>query len=354
MEGLSFYADLLLGWYSENKRMLPWRQSHDPYKVWLSEVILQQTRVNQGLPYYLKFIDAFPSVMDLAQADESQVLLQWQGLGYYSRARNLHKCAQEVVSRFNGIFPGSYEELIRLPGIGPYSAAAIASISFHEKIPVLDGNVFRVLSRLFDIDKEIQTASGKKYFQKLASSMIPNELPGEFNQAIMEFGAKQCVPKNPDCHSCMLQSHCISFSLGNQHIRPVKKKRSPKINRYFNYLVLENDRGIFLNRRINKDIWSGLYDFYLIESTDRILSWETLIRRASVTGIDRTHARSVKEYKHVLTHQNIYAAFYRAYLPNNLSFPEKMLRTGQLYEWNEIQKLPKPVLINKYLKEEIF
>jgi len=351
---LSHHTDLLLRWYSVNKRKLPWRQTQDPYKVWLSEVILQQTRVAQGLPYYNKFIERFPSVHDLSNASIQEVLLHWQGLGYYTRARNLHKCAKTIVSEFDGIFPGSYSELIRLPGIGPYTAAAIASISFNEEKPVIDGNVFRVLSRLFDINEEIHSLSGRKYFEKLANIMIPSKNPGDFNQAIMEFGALQCIPKNPGCDICDLRSLCLSYSNKNQHERPVHQKKTYKSTRYFDYLVFEDEKGLYLQKREKKDIWKGLYDFYLLESKTKKNDLTEILRDNKLFRNIDLHVNHIREYKHILTHQIIFATFYHVRFTNYHLTANILLNTGKFYSLNEIEALPKPVLIDKYLKEEIF
>jgi A/G-specific adenine glycosylase len=352
----TYITDQLLSWYFTNKRPLPWRETNDPYHIWLSEIILQQTRVGQGLPYYERFVEKFPSVFDLSSASEDEVLLLWQGLGYYSRARNLHKCARKIVSEYHGQFPKSYAALIKLPGIGPYTAAAIASICYKESKPVLDGNVFRVLSRLFDIKENISTGAGKKYFETIAKNMIPETDPGDFNQAIMEFGALQCTPVNPDCISCIMNSHCLSYKNNSQHERPVKEKRNQKVIRHFNYLVLENELGLYLKKRRDNDIWQGLYDFHLIESSkpgksDLPSSVNPILRK---TAADIQPA-GIRHFKHVLTHQIIYACFHHIRLKTNgLSGLGVLLKGGKFYPLDEIMKLPKPVLIDKYLKEEIF
>jgi len=333
---------------------LPWRQTKDPYKIWLSEVILQQTRISQGMPYYERFIERFPSIFDLAGAEEQKVLLLWQGLGYYSRARNLYKCAQKIVTDYNGIFPDSYEELVKLIGIGPYTAAAIASISFKEKTPVLDGNVFRVLSRLFNVSKDIGTTNGKKYFYKLANALIPDNVPGEFNQAIMEFGALQCLPKNPDCESCVLKINCLSYSKNNQHQRPIKQKKLQKITRYFNYLVVDQENGLYLNKRESDDIWKGLFDFYLFESDVKYSDFMQISNDVCTINENDLLFHGIHEYKHILTHQVIYASFYHITFQNSDFIENRLLNGGNFYNKEQIQNLPKPVLIDKYLKEEIF
>ena len=352
---LTLYTKALLNWYSDNRRELPWRQTDDPYKIWLSEIMLQQTRVVQGLPYYMNFLNRFPSVVDLANASEKEVLLEWQGLGYYSRARNLHKCAKKIVVDYEGIFPDSYAELIKLPGIGPYTAAAIASICYKESVPVLDGNVYRVLSRLFDINIDINSAKGKKFFFDIAQRLISEEMPGEFNQAIMEFGALNCLPKNPKCKNCVLNLDCESFSLKNQQDRPVKSPKKKKRIRYFNYLVLGNDRSLFMNQRVKNDIWKGLYDFQLIESDGKISDKMVFLEELGIIIEDEWQIHHIKEYKHVLTHQVIHATFYYIDSTSQSNFiNEDPIKNADFYNFDQIENLPKPVLIDKYLKEEIF
>ncbi|HEY0769642.1 MAG TPA: A/G-specific adenine glycosylase, partial [Sphingobacteriaceae bacterium] len=233
--GKRYFPDKIVKWYSENKRSLPWRETKDPYRIWLSEIILQQTRVAQGLPYYLRFVERFPTVSHLASAPQDEVLRLWQGLGYYTRARNLQKCAQTIVEKYSRKFPRTYAELISLPGIGEYTAAAIASISFNEKVAVVDGNVFRVLSRVFGIDTPINSAEGKKGFSKLANDLIHETAPADYNQGLMEFGALFCTPKNPKCEECVFRKSCHAFQNGLQQQLPVKLKSKASRKRYFYY-----------------------------------------------------------------------------------------------------------------------
>ena len=351
---LSQHTDLLLRWYSVNKRSLPWRQTRDPYKIWISEVILQQTRVIQGLPYYNRFIERFPAIKNLAKAEIHEVLLYWQGLGYYSRARNLLKCAKTIVEIYGGEFPDSFDELLKLPGIGPYTAAAIASIAFNKKAPVIDGNVYRVLSRLFDINKNIYSTKGKKYFYKIANAMISDKHPGEFNQSIMEFGALQCVPRNPDCMLCDLKSYCLSYLKNNQEIRPVREKKLAKRVRYFDYLVLEVERGIYLRKRVEKDIWNGLYEFFMLETKTKNKDLMEELKKRELFKNINFYIGNIREYKHILTHQIIFASFYHIKVVNVDISSDLGLNNGRFYSLEEIENLPKPVLIDKYLKEEIF
>lgn len=304
-------------WYRQNKRDLPWRASKNPYFIWLSEVILQQTRVDQGMPYYQKFVSEYPRVSDLAVADEDSVLKLWQGLGYYSRARNLHRTAQQVVEEYEGVFPSTYDELLKLKGIGPYTAAAIASIAFNEAKAVVDGNVYRVLSRYFGIDTPIDSTQGKKEFQQLADTLLPINEAGHFNQALMEFGALFCVPNNPDCHSCPIGNSCASLATGKVGERPVKQGKTKVRKRYLHYFHLETDTKIALQQRLGKDVWLKLYEFPLIESESEELP-ETAADLISEPQL-------IYQTKHVLSHQHIYASFYRG-TPNpnaKLSFVSK-------------------------------
>lgn len=293
-------------WYRLNARSLPWRETKNPYFIWLSEVILQQTRVDQGLNYYLKFIHAFPTVEKLALADEEHVLKLWQGLGYYSRARNLHKTAKEVVERFNGEFPASYTDLLSLKGIGPYTAAAIASFAFDLQHAVVDGNVYRVLSRYYGIDTPIDSTEGKKEFQSLASTLIPADQPALFNQSIMEFGALFCTPANPNCEQCPLLDSCQSGSNQLYKQRPVKAKKTAVRDRYFHYFHIEFDQQIAIHKRESKDVWQHLYEFPMIETTTA----ELLNTDLASLSIDSARLNTQYTSKHILSHQRIHAIFY--------------------------------------------
>lgn len=293
---------LISDWYRLNARDLPWRTTKNPYFIWLSEVILQQTRVDQGMNYYLKFIENYPVLNDLANADEASVLKLWQGLGYYSRARNLHKTAQQVRDEYQGDFPKTYSEIIQLKGIGPYTAAAISSFAFDLPHAVVDGNVYRVLSRYYGIDEAIDSGQGKKLFQELADSLIPASDPALFNQAIMEFGAIHCVPNNPDCTSCVLAPSCASaFNPELIKKRPYKKGKTKVRKRYFHYLHLEKDQQIALGQRTGKDVWEKLYEFPLIESESE-----------SIPEAFKDGASLCYQTKHILSHQHIYAYFYKS------------------------------------------
>ncbi len=332
------FNNKIIAWYEEHKRDLPWRHTVDPYKVWLSEIILQQTRVNQGMPYYHRFIEKYPTVLHLAQADEQEVLRLWQGLGYYSRARNLHKCAKEVVSTHQGKFPNSFEELKRLPGIGDYTAAAIASFSFKKPVAVVDGNVYRVMARVFGIDTPINTPKAKKEFFDLANKLISTQHPDRYNQAVMEFGALHCTPQNPRCEDCVFTKQCFAKQKGMQKQLPVKERKLKVRKRYFYYIVRINGKSLAMQKRVAKDIWHGLYDFELLEKT-KPLSEAGLMKELKLK-----HFEITEEYKHVLSHQIILARF--------IVLREKTVnRKKAFYSLKEVAELPKPVLISRFLED---
>lgn len=345
-----YFSDKVVEWYLSNKRDLPWRQTTDAYRIWLSEIILQQTRVVQGMPYYLRFVNAFPTVIDLANANEDAVLRLWQGLGYYTRARNLHKCAKIVASSFKGVFPSDYKTLLTLPGIGEYTAAAIASFSSREVVAVVDGNVSRVLSRIFGVEKEINSPEGKKHFFNLANELINTHSPDLHNQGLMEFGALHCVPRNPDCNSCPFQSQCFAAKNNLQADLP-RKLKGPKVRkRYFYYLVFQRGDKLLMQKRIAKDIWHGLYDFLLVERPKALGDSRILdaITEAVGDAVEPLNVEISQAYKHVLTHQQIHAKFaiikvrnFRAPKDSNLKF----------YTFDKIYDLPKPVLINRFLSD---
>jgi len=342
-----YFSKKVVEWYQQNKRNLPWRDTTDPYKVWLSEIILQQTRVQQGLPYYKEFVEKFPTVKVLAQASEQRVLRAWQGLGYYTRARNLHRCARLVHTRFNGKFPDNYAALVTLPGIGPYTAAAIASICYNEPVAVVDGNVFRVLARVFGIHQPINTSTGKKIFSELANSLIPKSQPALFNQAIMEFGALQCIPRNPLCAGCIFKKQCAAHTGSLQAALPVKLKKKTIRTRYFTYLVFRSGNALYMKKRSEKDIWKGLYDFYLLETTRPLTKPEQVLKKqigakyVNGNGFTRFH----HQYRHVLSHQVVLARFM---VINGL--PAKQLGLTK-FTGKTIEALPKPALITRFLKE---
>ncbi|MBL4704506.1 MAG: A/G-specific adenine glycosylase, partial [Flavobacteriales bacterium] len=255
----------IISWYTVHKRDLPWRKTKNPYKIWLSEIILQQTRIDQGTSYYLKFEAHYPTINDLANASEDEVLKDWQGLGYYSRARNLHGTAKHIVNELGGEFPNTYQEILKLKGVGDYTASAIASFCFGESEAVVDGNVYRVLSRYFGIETPIDSGKGKKEFKQLANQLICTENPSTFNQGIMEFGALQCKPKSPDCSQCPFQSSCVAYAKDKVGLLPIKEKKLKQRNRFFDYFLFLDNQQTILQQRTQKDIWQQLYEFPMIE-----------------------------------------------------------------------------------------
>ncbi len=340
----------LINWYQEHHRNLPWRQTKDAYKIWLSEIILQQTRVDQGIGYYYRFIEKFPKIENLAKADEQTVLRLWQGLGYYSRARHLHKTAQVIVDNFNGKFPANFESLLSLKGIGDYTASAIASHAFDIPKAVVDGNVYRFLARYFSVFEPINTLKGQKYFKKLAQELLEKENPSLHNQAIMEFGALQCKPKNPDCSSCPFKNYCQALALDKVNLLPVKKGKTKVRNRYFNYFVLRDSAGnIVLKKRSEKDIWQNLYDFPLIE-TEKALSENELLNLASLSTLfklnDYTINKILPTQIHVLSHQKIHLRFILL-IANTVELHSDFLK----YSLLEITELPLPRPIEKMIDQ---
>lgn len=343
------FSNLLTQWYLQNKRDLPWRNTTDPYPIWLSEIMLQQTRVAQGLPYFLSFTSSFPTVFDLANAEEEQVLKLWQGLGYYSRARNLHNTAKLVAFELGGVFPGNYKELLRLKGVGEYTAAAIASFSYNEVVPVVDGNVFRVLSRYFDIETDIASSGAKKEFSELAKELIPHDNPALFNQAIMEFGALQCVPKNPDCERCVLNSGCLALQKNKVDKLPVKLKKTKVRNRYFNYLVFsDNNQHYILRKRAEKGIWHNLYEFPLIETASEV-GFDAISKLISKEYGLKFEILSIKPLKndailHKLSHQHLYIRFYEVRI-------QGIVENAISYE--SMISLPFPIVIHNFIEKDL-
>jgi len=297
----------LFSWYQDNQRVLPWRGSRDPYKIWLSEVIMQQTRVAQGTPYYLRFIEKYPTVVALAVADEQEVLKLWEGLGYYSRGRNLLKAARQIMVEFDGTFPKDYNEVIKLKGIGPYTAAAIVSIAFKKPFAVLDGNVFRVLARLYGIEAPVNAAWARKIFQEHADMMLDKRRPGTFNEAMMELGATVCLPANPLCESCPFGFYCYAKSKNLQGVLPRKLDLKKVKTRFLHYLFTGNPEQFIIHQRQAGDIWQGLFELPLIETKhDGILSTQ----EAENNGEAITFLKPVKKMTHKLTHQRLEIVFY--------------------------------------------
>ena len=341
------FSQKLIQWYLINKRSLPWRETQNPYFIWLSEIILQQTQIKQGLPYYLSFIKEFPTVFELAKADERTVLNLWQGLGYYSRARNLHLTAKKIVSEFNGVFPDNYNDLIKLKGVGDYTASAIASICFNEAKPVVDGNVYRVLSRYFGVATLINTTKGVKEFKALAMQLLDGKDPATYNQAIMEFGATQCKPKNPVCSQCIFKSSCVALEKGIINELPLKLKKQKVTKRYFNFLVfISDDNKTIIEQRNGKGIWQKLYQFPLKETLGK--SNVKLLKE----NFDFNHYTNGQDYSitvfnekdiiHKLSHQHLFTTFW-------------IIRLHKLSEEaipiNTLKNYPVPILIDNFINE---
>lgn len=342
------FSKTLIQWYLQNKRDLPWRNDTNPYTIWLSEIMLQQTRVAQGLPYYLRFTEVFPTVFDLANAREEEVLKLWQGLGYYSRARNLHKTAKQIAFESNGEFPKSYEKLLKLKGIGEYSAAAIASFAYNENVAVVDGNVFRVLSRYFDIETDIASSVAKKEFTQLAHELLPNKQANIFNQAIMEFGALQCVPKNPDCLNCIFNDSCLALQKKKVAQLPIKNKRLKVTKRYFNYLVFSDfENNTLLNKRTQKGIWHNLYEFPLIE-TETFESEEVVFdliqnQKFITNSIQEIQLYNPEVIVHKLSHQHLSIVFWKIRV-------EGKIENG--INWESAKKMPFPIVIYNFISNQ--
>lgn len=341
MSSHSWFSPRLLPWYRDFHRPLPWRASRDPYLIWLSEAILQQTRVDQGLPYWLRFKERWPTVQALAAADEQEVLKAWQGLGYYGRARNLLAAARQVVNERGGHFPCTREELMGLKGVGDYTASAIASICFKRPDAVVDGNVYRVLARVFGIETPIDATAGRKQFKELAMALLDPEQPGDHNQAVMELGAVVCTPRNPDCRHCPLRGKCVAFAEGNTDLFPVKQARPKCRHRWFNYLHIANGQGLYMRRRTGKDIWQGLHEPPLLESG------QPLPPRALKAALDQTFGqgwtvgRTELKLRHVLSHQVIHAVFRPVERPPKAVLPQdwKPIEPGSLGDL----AVPKPI-----------
>jgi len=340
----------LINWYSKNKRKLPWRSSPEPYRVWLSEVILQQTRIDQGTPYYQRFIKSFPDIQSLAEADEAEVLKLWQGLGYYSRARNLHAAAKQVVDEFNGIFPENYQDLLRLKGVGSYSAAAIASICYSEAVPVLDGNVFRFLGRHFAIDLPIDNAEGKRHYFQLAASLMDHNIPGDYNQAMMEFGALVCTPKNPQCTDCPFESTCEARAENTVLNYPVKSRPVKVQTWHIHYFVMMNGQGVYLRQRPSKGIWANMYDFPSIDQQAPI-DVSAVKRKSTEFGVlPHSWPAHPINMKHQLTHRQLNLHFWLCKANGAKKSDELILVRSE--KDLKTMALPKPV--ERFIEQHIF
>ena len=348
----NFFTKNLLDWFDKNDRPLPWKGEKNPYYIWLSEIILQQTRVEQGLPYFEKFKATFPTVFDLAKAPSDQVMKLWEGLGYYSRARNLHFTAKFIATELNGVFPNTYAAILGLKGVGPYTAAAIASFAFELPHAVVDGNVYRVLSRVFGIETPIDTTAGKKEFKHLADKLLAKDKAAIYNQAIMDFGATQCTPANPNCAICPMQKNCTAFAKKLIVTLPIKSKKIKKRNRFFNYLVFRQADTIILNKRQQKDIWLNLYDFPLVEANN-LLSEKALLANDIFQKIIGNQTFTIKKvskpFKQLLTHQKIVAVFWEIELKSALPLNE-----SSFFEVKQknINNFAFPKIVGLYFKDK--
>ena len=340
---------LILSWFDSNKRELPWRNTRNPFHIWLSEIILQQTRVDQGKNFYINFITEFETVHDLSNADEQKVLKLWQGLGYYSRARNLHAAAQYISKELNGVFPSSFKELLKLKGVGDYTAAAIASIVYNEPVPAVDGNMFRVFSRYYNIEDDISVPKTKKVFWDLGLEIIDQKRPGDFNQAVMDLGATICTPKAPKCDICPLNGSCEALRLKKVLELPVKTKKVKVSNRFLHFIKIENEGKIAMTKRSGNDVWRNLYTLPLIETETDLLDNERLVEQ------NLQHELSyLSEEKHILSHQNLFIKYYQ--LSNDADLIKKMSEIID-FEWidlNDLEEYPLPKPIEKFINYHFF
>lgn len=336
----------LINWYRENKRELPWRNTTDPYKIWLSEIILQQTRVQQGLPYYEKFTNQFPTINDLADASEQEILLLWQGLGYYSRARNMHYTAKMIVDKYNGNFPENHNEILALKGVGEYTAAAIASFAFDKAYPVLDGNVFRFISRLFGIEKPIDTSTGKKEIAKALDLIFNTQKPALFNQAIMEFGATHCTPKKPKCDTCIFNMQCEALGSKKVMSIPVKKGKTKILKVNHTYMCFIHDNKTYIEKR-TAGIWKNLYQFPLIEEDIKPDGITKIVNRYLKTP-SKFEISDVFDSTHILSHRKIQASFYTIHLDTSPIFLKNNIFEIPLADLTT--RYPVSILTQNYLK----
>ena len=343
------FAREIIEWYLLHKRDLPWRNTSDAYTIWLSEIIMQQTRVEQGTPYFNRFVEKYPTIADFASADEDEILKLWQGLGYYSRGRNMHHTAKIVMEEYAGYFPKNYASLIKLKGIGEYTAAAISSFSSNEPKAVVDGNVFRLLSRYFGVDIPINTGKGKRFFTELANELMDKSNAGTYNQAAMEFGSLVCKPRNPDCPACPLRPDCEAYRTGRINLLPVKLKTQKIRERYFNYILAQDERGILIHKRGPNDIWQNLYELPLFE-TERMIEAGSLKDQDNFVkafGAEVKIKSVSSPVKHILSHQKLYATFIEIE-----NYQEQFnLENGWFYvKRGDLENLAQPKLIFQFFK----
>ncbi len=337
---------LLIDWYNQNKRNLPWRNSRNPYFIWLSEVILQQTRIDQGTAYYHKFTENYPTISDLANAPEEDVMLSWQGLGYYSRARNLHAAAKSVVAEHQGKFPNTYQNIRNLKGVGDYTAAAVASIAYGLPHAAVDGNVNRVISRLFEVQENPLLPPGKKKIQEISNLLLDRKDPGTFNQAMMELGATVCKPRNPSCETCVLNQHCGAFSAGKQHDFPVKGEKTKVKTRFLHFIIFKDlNNRVLVSRRSENDIWKGLFQFPLIETESH-----TEPHMLSIPGTENlTLTKSEMGIRHLLTHRELIIGFYHF---EGETLPFESWPEFEAINLSDLNSLAFPRAITRYLEAQ--
>ncbi len=344
------FSNTINNWYSENKRDLPWRETTDPYIIWLSEVILQQTRVEQGMAYFHKFSTKYPTVENLANTSEDEVLKDWEGLGYYSRARNMLSAAQYIAGELGGVFPNNYSDILKLKGVGSYTAAAISSFAFNESKAVVDGNVYRVLSRYFGIATPIDSAKGKKEFQVLADELIHFQKPSQHNQAMMEFGAIKCTPKKADCDDCPLNTSCVAFKNDLVELLPIKEKKTKQTKRYFTYLIISNKHELLIQKRPEKGIWANMYEFPLVESNNeseqsKLINQQKYAEAFNMGNVEINYVSDT--YKHILSHQQIFARFIEIMTNKLVKSNDKQLIINR----GELEQFALPKLLVNYLSE---
>ena len=341
------FLGIIYSWFKKNMRELPWRQTTDPYRIWLSEIILQQTRVVQGTNYYLRFIEKFPSIKDLANATEEEVLKEWQGLGYYTRARNLHFTARYIQDKLNGKFPSDYKSILGLKGIGSYTAAAIASIAFDLPYPAVDGNIYRFFSRYFGISTPVDTIKGIKEIEQIAKELMPSKNAGFHAQALMEFGALQCIPKSPNCIHCVLLETCYAAQNNLVELLPVKSKKIKQRIRYFYYYFIENNENVFIEKRTGNDIWKNLYQFPLFESA-KSLTEDEILKKRHLDIFSECNIKKISGVKkHVLSHQIIFARFIYVEITGGKCINKKFIEVNK----KDISKFAVPRLIEEFIDD---
>jgi len=345
----TFFVIELLEWGKTVERDLPWKSTNDPYKIWLSEIILQQTRVDQGRPYYLKFIEKYPTIFDMANASEDEIMGLWKGLGYYSRARNLHTTSKIIVTQFGGEFPNDFKTILSLKGIGQYTASAILSFSFNAPFAVLDGNVIRVLSRYFGITQAVDSTETLKKLQSLASKLLPKDKSAIYNQAIMDFGATFCIPKSPNCNQCIFKEKCSAYKKSLVAEIPFKAKKTKKTERFFHFLVIKDEKVILMQKRSGKDIWQGLFQLPLIEVKTKPQSKMSSNFINNTIFSKSTNIKFIKKLTQKLTHQTINGYFWDINLDTN-----SLTETDYVWiEYEQLKKIGLPRIIDLFLTENL-